>query len=340
MSARIAGPSLSAGKASVSRAASGTRSSKRRRRSASAARRQKRSGRPALSARGSVGRFQSRAARRHRNRRTRSGRGGRIRAGFGDADRRRARHRQVDAAHSGLRGGRAIGRARHLCLGRGIDRAGSSSRGPAGARRGAGATCGANLRRGHRGDARLGRRAEARGHRFDSDHVERRDRVGARNGEPGARLRAGADPLRQGERRGALARRTCHQGRPDRRPARRRAYGRRGLLLRGGQRARLPPAAGGQKPVRRDRRGRRFRNDRRRPRRSAESLGAVPGGSRRLRQPRRRGVRRRRGRAAAARRDSGARRADDARHAAPRGRRLGAEPAGDGAWPSSRRTAG
>ena len=55
---------------------------------------------------------------------------------------------------------------------------------------------------------------------FDSDHVERRDRVGAGDGEPGARLGAGADPLRQGERRGAPPGRPCDQGRPDRRPAR------------------------------------------------------------------------------------------------------------------------
>ena len=45
----------------------------------------------------------------------------------------------------------------------------------------------------------------------------------------------------------------------------------------------------------------------------------------------RRGVRRRRGRAAGAGRNPGAGRALDARHAAPRGGRLGAEPAGDGA---------
>ena len=46
---------------------------------------------------------------------------------------------------------------------------------------------------------------------------------------------------------------------------------------------------------------------------------------------RRGGLRRRRRRAAGAGRDPGAGRADDARHAAARGRRLGAEPAGDGA---------
>ncbi len=78
------------------------------------------------------------------------------------------------------------------------------------------------------------------------------DRIGARDGQPGARFGAGADPLRQGERRGFAAGWTRDQGRPDRRPARRRAYGRRGLLLRGRRRARLPALAGGQEPVRRD----------------------------------------------------------------------------------------
>ena len=112
--------------------------------------------------------------------------------------------------------------------------------------------------------------------------------------EPGARLGAGADPLRQGERRGLAAGRACDQGRPDRWPARRRAHGRCGLLVRGRRRARLPPAAGGQEPVRRDRRGRRVRNDRRRPRRGAEPLRAVPGRPRRRGQSGRGGLRRRR----------------------------------------------
>ena len=43
--------------------------------------------------------------------------------------------------------------------------------------------------RGHRRDARLRRRAEIRHHRFDPDHVERRDRIRAGHGQPGARRR-------------------------------------------------------------------------------------------------------------------------------------------------------
>ena len=63
------------------------------------------------------------------------------------------------------------------------------------------------------------------------------------------------------------------------------------------------------------------------PNPSALFLAGRDGGA----SPGRGGVRRRRGRASAAGRDSGAGRADDARHAPPRGRRLGAEPARDGA---------
>ena len=290
-----------------------------------------RSGGPAVSARRPVGRFQLRAASHDRRRRARPGRGRRVRARFGDADRRRAGHRQIDPADPGLRRGCAIGRARRLCLGRGIDRPGSSARGPARTGRRARPARGADLRRGYRGDARLGGRAEVRGHRFDSDHVERRDRIGARNGLPGARLGAGFDPLRQGERRGLAAGRTCDQGRPDRRASRRRAHGRRGLFLRGRRRALVPSPEGGQEQVRRDRRGRRVRDDRRGLSRSSEPFGFVPRGPRRRRPSRRRGLRRRRRGAAASGRDPGPGCADDARHAAPRRRRLGAEPIGDGA---------
>ena len=91
-------------------------------------------GRPAVPARRPVGRDEDRAAPCHRNSRARSGRGRRIRGRLRDADRRRARHRQVDAPDPGLRGGRADGRARRLCLGRGIDRPGPLARRPARAR--------------------------------------------------------------------------------------------------------------------------------------------------------------------------------------------------------------
>ena len=70
-------------------------------------------------------------------------------------------------------------------------------------------------------------------HRLDPDHVDRNRGIGARHGDPGARLRAGADPLRQDERHRGDPRRPRHQGRPDRRPPRRRAHGRCGGVVRG-----------------------------------------------------------------------------------------------------------
>ena len=83
---------------------------------------------------------------------------------------------------------------------------------------------------------------------------------GAGHGHAGARLGAGDDPLRQVDRRGDRAGRPCHQGRPDRRPARRRAHGRRRALFRGRRRPSLPHPARGQEPLRPDRRDRRVRN--------------------------------------------------------------------------------
>ena len=72
----------------------------------------------------------------------------------------------------------------------------------------------------------------------DPDHVGRRARPGARHGHPAARRRPGADPLRQAARQRGAADRPRHQGRPDRRPARARAHGRRRALLRGRARPR------------------------------------------------------------------------------------------------------
>ena len=107
MSARIAARSPSAGRASAIPAASGTPSSRRPRRWASARpRRGAAAPGGALPARGSLRRFDAAAAHRHRHRRARPRRRRRLRDGFGDADRRRAGHRQIDAADPGLRGAR------------------------------------------------------------------------------------------------------------------------------------------------------------------------------------------------------------------------------------------
>ena len=56
---------------------------------------------------------------------------------------------------------------------------------------------------------------------------------GARHGHAGARLRAGADPLRQALGLRAHPGWPRHQGRPDRRPPRGRAHGRRRAVIRG-----------------------------------------------------------------------------------------------------------
>ncbi len=112
--------------------------------------------------------------------------------------------------------------------------------------------------------------------RFDPDHVSRHARQRARHGEPGARLGAGADPARQGARLHRDAGRPRHQGRPHRRPARARAHGRHRALFRGRARPPVPHPARGQEPLRPDRRDRRVRDDRCRPRRGAQPVGAVP----------------------------------------------------------------
>ena len=56
---------------------------------------------------------------RDRHRRTRPGGGRRLRGGLRRPDRRRSRHRQIDAPAAGPRRARRARRARHLCLGRG-----------------------------------------------------------------------------------------------------------------------------------------------------------------------------------------------------------------------------
>ena len=67
--------------------------------------------------------------------------------------------------------------------------------------------------------------------------------------------------LREGERRDDRARRPCHQGRADRRPAGGRAHGRRGALFRGRHRPAFSPASRGEEPLRAGLRDRRFRDD-------------------------------------------------------------------------------
>jgi hypothetical protein len=144
----------------------------------------------------------------------------------GGADGRRSRHRQVHAAAAG---GRADGARRcqgRLCQRRGSRRAGAPARrSPAGLAKRRSALAAETSVRDILTTLGQGRRRAA-GDRFDPDHAFRHDRRRARHGQPGARLRAGTDPLRQGKRLRAGAGRPCHQGRQHRRPARARAHGR------------------------------------------------------------------------------------------------------------------
>ena len=139
-------------------------------------------------------------------------------------------------------------------------------------------------------------------------------------------------------RRGRDPGRPRHQGRPDRGPPRGRAHGRCRALVRGRRLAPVPHPARGEEPLRADRRDRRVRDDRLGAARGRQSVRTVPLRAR-ARHARHRGVRRHRGHAAGAGRDPGAGGADLARHAAPRGRRLGPEPAVDGARGAAKRIA-
>ena len=191
------------------------------------------------------------------------------------------------------------GHARGLHFRRGSGGAGAPARRAAGPRRRAGRARRRDLGRGHHRHALRGKDAAPRRDRFDPDHVDRPGRIGARHRDPGARLGAGADPLRQALGRRHHPRRPRHQGRPDRRSARGRAHGRRSALLRG-RRGTVPHPARGQEPVRPDRRDRRVRNDRPRPARGRQPVGTVPFRPR-PRRSRHGGIRRHRGHAAAAR---------------------------------------
>ena len=151
---------------------------------------------------------------------------------------------------------------------------------------------------------------------------------------------AGQALIRFAKQRGsrAAADRPRHQGRPDRRPARARAHGRRRALLRGRARPPVPDPARGQEPLWPGQRDRRVRDGRGRPRAGAQPFGPVPGRPRGRRR-RRRGVRRHGGHAAAAGRDPGA---GGAQRRSPR--RAAPWSAGTAAgwpccWPCSRRAA-
>ena len=168
-----------------------------------------------------------------RHRRVRPGHRRRLRAGLGASGRRRSGHRQVDHPDPG-RGVARPGRHAASSISPARRRSGRSGSAPS-ALGSATRRSGSPRRRGSRTSSPRWTRSAGRSRRdrFHPDAVDRPRRKRAGHGHAGAHLGAGADPLRQGERRGDRARRPRHQGRPDRRAARGRAHGRRGALFRG-----------------------------------------------------------------------------------------------------------
>ena len=200
----------------------------------------------------------------------------RRRAGVAGPDRRRSGHRQVHPPPPGLGRARGDGGARPLRVGRGVGRAGEAPGGPARAG-GVGAPHpGRDAARDHRG-ARGGDRAAGAGRRLDPDRLPRRPGIGARQREPGPRVRRAADGARQEPGHRGVPGRARHQGGRAGRPARARAPGRHRALLRGRAPRDLPRPAGREEPLRLDQRDRRLRDDRRRAAGGAESLRHVPG---------------------------------------------------------------
>ena len=155
----------------------------------------------------------------------------RDRRGLGDAGRRRSGHRQVDPCSCrSQRGWRARGTVIYVSGEESAEqvrlRAVRLGLGAAPVQLAAATSVRDILTTMGEGDAR------AAGHRLHPDDAFRPDRRRARHGQPGPRLGAGAGPLRQGTWHRGGARRPCHQGRLDRRPARARAYGRHRAELR------------------------------------------------------------------------------------------------------------
>ena len=200
--------------------------------------------------------------------------------------------------------------ARH---GRGVGRAGEAAR-RAARRLRAGRDPRRDRARRRLRDARA-RAARRLRDRLGADALLGRDRLGAGLGRPGARGGRAAPARREGGGRRDVPRRPRDEGRLGRRPARARAPRRLRAPVRGRPLPRAPHPARGQEPLRLDERARRLRDDGRRARRRARSVGAVR--SHRAGRGRRRRRLRARGDAAAPARDPVARRADRPRDAAP-----------------------
>ena len=211
-------------------------------------------------ARGPQGHHTRGAALLDRHRRARPRLRRRHRAGVGTAHRRRAGHRQIDAATTarrnvGARGRRAVyfsGEEAAAQVRLRAERLGLSDAPVA-------LACETSLCS-HPRDARGGTAARSHRRQFHPDPMGRGHRGGARNRQPSARRGAGADPPCQDGRQRPAARRPCDEGRSDRRPESDRAHGRYRIVLRRRPRAHLSHSARGEEPLRRHRRDRRIRN--------------------------------------------------------------------------------
>ena len=173
------------------------------------------------------------AAARERIRRVRPGAGRRHRPRLGGAGRRRAGHREVDAAAAGRRPGGRVAGPRALRLGRGVRAPGQGTR----AASGHGGRPALSARRDLPRKAARRRRARAAGHagrRFHPDHLLAEARLGARQRRPGPRGGDAPALQRQAPQPAHLPGGTRHEGGQPGRPEGAGARGRHRPLLRGG----------------------------------------------------------------------------------------------------------
>ena len=200
--------------------------------------------------------------------------GGGIVPGLARAARRRAGHRQVDAAAAGRREHGAHRRPGALQLRRGIRASDQVARRAARRRRRAALSAGRNLPRAHpRGDRP--HQAGAGHRRLGADGVLAEVPVGARQHRPGARGGDAAAVHGKGPERADVPRRPRHEGRQPRRPEGARARRRHRAVLRRRAAPLASRRARGEEPLRRGQRARRVRDDVGRPAAGAEPVEDV-----------------------------------------------------------------
>ena len=203
----------------------------------------------------------------------------RPRCGLRDPDWRRSRNRQIDPDAAVGRGAQR-GRAGAVRDRRGIAETGGFEGAASGARGGGGAADRRDPGRVHRCGRREPRGARA-DRRFHSDHVFGPHRGGSGGRVAAARGDRRIGAIRQGERHRRAARRTRHQGGPDRGAARARAHGRHGALFRERYGQPLPRAEIGQESIRRGQRDRGFRHGGAGPARGRQPFRDIPFAARR-----------------------------------------------------------